>query len=68
MHLYRTERVCPECGSHDVARSRRRGAFESFLKTVLRLRPYRCRKCAHRFFGYMGAERGEDHDHGQRAA
>jgi len=29
--------------------------LESLLKAILRLRPYRCRKCSQRFFGYAGA-------------
>ena len=54
--LYRMRRECPECGSADVVRSRRHGLLESALKLVVRLRPYRCRECFHRFFGYVNAE------------
>lgn len=54
---YRTERRCPECGSHDVARSRRHGLLEALLQLLLRLRPYRCRHCAGRYFGYTHAAR-----------
>jgi len=58
-HLYRAQQECPYCGSHDISRSRRRGAVESLLKWVLHLRPYLCRECSQRFFGYVGAVRVE---------
>ncbi len=55
---YRVQRRCPDCGSHDVARSRRRGfLLEPLLLLFFRLRPYRCRQCARRYFGYAGALR-----------
>lgn len=57
---YRSERECPECGSHDVARSRQHGWIESLLHHLLRLRAYRCRDCYHRYFGYSGAHRMDE--------
>ncbi len=62
---YRTERRCPQCGSHDVARSRRRSFLvEPLLLFFFRLRPYRCRQCTRRYFGYAGALRAPaDYEH-----
>ena len=41
---------CSECGSPDVRRSHTRGIHEKFLK-LLRIVPWRCRCCHHRWFG-----------------
>ena len=64
---YRAQRQCPDCGSHDVARSRRRG-LDSVLLVLLRLRPYRCRHCAERFFAYSAAFRVPSHHEESQAA
>ena len=41
---------CPECGATSVARSHRRGSFESVVLTALSIYPFRCRSCRARFF------------------
>ena len=43
-----TRRVCPKCQGKRVARSRRRGPCEWLLRAV-RLFPFRCDICGHRF-------------------
>lgn len=45
----KTKRLCPNCGSKEVCRSRRHGAVESLLH-VLRIVPFRCEDCYKRFF------------------
>lgn len=40
---------CPDCQSDVIRRSRTRGIAESLL-AYLRIRPYRCEECDHRFF------------------
>ena len=40
---------CPKCGENRMHRSHRQGVREQLLR-VLRIRPYRCEKCGHRFF------------------
>ena len=46
-------RRCPLCGSEAVLRSRRRGLIEFLILPVLMLRPYRCRQCSARHFGFI---------------
>jgi len=41
---------CPHCGGKVVDREHRQGILDNFLRLV-RLRPYRCRRCYHRFYG-----------------
>jgi predicted RNA-binding Zn-ribbon protein involved in translation (DUF1610 family) len=41
--------ACPECGSTEIARSRRRGLVEHYFLRVLHIHPYRCMSCNHRF-------------------
>jgi hypothetical protein len=64
---YRSERVCPACGGSDVARSRRHGFLEAVLLPLFRLRPYRCRGCLTRYFGYAHATRVTRTDHSEAA-
>jgi hypothetical protein len=45
-------RRCPACGSTDVRRSRRRASVEA-LMLLFFFRPYRCRLCNWRFFGFL---------------
>lgn len=42
---------CPNCGSHHVRRSRRRGLREGFFLRMLLRAPYRCLGCGTRYFG-----------------
>ena len=44
-------RACPRCQSLSVAHSRIRGAVGQMARRLLRVRPYRCLDCWHRFFG-----------------
>lgn len=44
--------ICPTCHSPECRRSRRRGAKDGFL-TLFGLRPWRCRICEKRFFGWL---------------
>ena len=39
---------CPDCGSHDLTRSRRRASFEKTFSGVVL--PYRCGRCDARFY------------------
>jgi len=47
----RRERECPRCESRSIAHSRIRGAVGHAAMRLLRLRPYRCLDCWHRFLG-----------------
>ena len=44
--------TCPKCSSRDVRRSKRKGFLERTVLDLAALRPYRCRKCDHRFFRF----------------
>ncbi len=46
-------RHCPLCGSETVLRSHRRGLLEFLILPILMLRPYRCRQCSARHFGFI---------------
>ena len=46
-------RICPQCHSLDVHRSRRRGLVERFLLALIFKRPFRCNKCKARYYGYV---------------
>ena len=39
---------CPDCGSSDAYRSRRRGFVEKFVQPFLLLKPVRCANCFRR--------------------
>jgi DNA-directed RNA polymerase subunit RPC12/RpoP len=41
--------ACPQCGSADYRRSKRRGILERFALSLIRLLPYRCHECNARF-------------------
>ena len=43
---------CPNCGSHDVLRSRRRLLEHLFIV----FKPFRCRSCHFRFFAFDRSE------------
>jgi anti-sigma factor RsiW len=47
----RNTRACPRCDSHSIAHSRIRGFVGQMARRVLRVRPYRCLDCWHRFLG-----------------
>lgn len=46
-------RCCPECHSVEVRRSRPRSFLEIFLLPLVLLRPFRCEKCRHRYYGFV---------------
>ena len=46
-------RRCPRCQSQATYRSARRGFFESLLLSALPMRPFRCRACDLRFYGFF---------------
>ncbi len=64
---YRSERVCPHCGSHDVARSRHTGLAQALLHYLFRLRAYRCLDCFRRYYGYTSAHRSDEMHHTKAA-
>lgn len=43
--------VCPNCGSHQYYKSRRKGLWEQFLHSVFSISPFRCTQCDERYFG-----------------
>jgi hypothetical protein len=45
-----SQRTCPCCPSRRVSRSHRRGIFERYLLSSVRIRPYRCDECDSRFY------------------
>ena len=55
--LFSMKRYCPECHSRDVRRSVRWGLVETCVLPLILMRPYRCQKCDHRFFGLVFAGR-----------
>ena len=47
---------CPECGSSNVARSRRHGFVERTILTPVFVYPFRCGECQHRFKYFLRAK------------
>lgn len=47
---HRPPRLCPECGSTNLRRSRHHGLGEALRGVVRGGHPYRCRDCKHRFW------------------
>jgi len=44
---------CPLCGGDEISLSRRREIHEFLLLPVLLLRPFRCKDCRHRYYGFV---------------
>ena len=42
---------CPKCDSPEVQRSHRRGLGDHLISLIF-LRPFRCRRCYHRFYWF----------------
>ena len=42
--------ICPQCGSHKIHRSPRKGPEDWVRRSFLSQVPYRCEGCDHRFF------------------
>jgi predicted RNA-binding Zn-ribbon protein involved in translation (DUF1610 family) len=56
--------ICPQCGSHRIHRSLRKGVQDLVLRRMLFQVPYRCEDCDHRFFGFRVThypKKGPDH-------
>jgi len=45
--------ACPQCGSADYRRSKRRGILERFALSLVKLLPYRCDECNARFYNRL---------------
>ena len=46
---------CPNCGSHQYYKSRRRGLWEHILHSIFSLSPLRCTNCDERYFRFRRA-------------
>ena len=47
------QRLCPNCHSAATQRSHRQGPLEIILLSLLPIRPFRCRDCDRRFYGWL---------------
>jgi len=54
-------RYCPRCGSEDVSRARLRGGAD-FVILLSLLRPFRCRSCQARYYGFFFRKRAVTHE------
>lgn len=50
-------RRCPMCNSTQVTNSHRRGFWEGFVLPLMARRPFGCRECHHRFYGFSFGSR-----------
>jgi hypothetical protein len=50
MSILRKSSLCPNCASHAMYRSKRKGLLEQILHSVLFVSPYRCKRCDQRYF------------------
>src|SRR5882762_11856294 len=48
MTIFKKSSVCPNCASHAIYRSRRKGLLEHILHSALFITPYRCGSCDER--------------------
>ena len=55
--LFSFKRRCPDCGSRDIHRSKRRGITEKLILPLVITRPFRCGECDSRYFGLFFAVR-----------
>ena len=63
--LYSFKRYCPSCRGKNIRRSWRKGFFEFCILPFFLLRPFRCERCASRFYGLIFATRDEEKLPGQ---
>jgi len=49
---------CPHCQSTSVRRSKRRGAFELSVLSLIPMRPFRCEDCDRRFYAFVSPTDG----------
>jgi predicted Zn-ribbon and HTH transcriptional regulator len=52
MRILHKSSVCPNCASHNIRRSRRKGLLERTLYAALFVNPYRCKTCDERYFRF----------------
>lgn len=52
MSIFDKSSLCPNCDSHAIYTSRRRGLLERILHTVFFVSPYRCGACDLRYFRF----------------
>jgi len=45
--------LCPHCRNKAIRRSKRRGMLESSLLSLIYVRPFRCKDCDYRFYGFI---------------
>ena len=50
-------RRCPMCNSSGVTNAHRRGFWEGFVLPLMFRRPFGCRECHHRFYGFSFGSR-----------
>jgi len=50
-------RRCPMCNSSRVTNSHRKGFWENFVLPLMARRPFGCRECHHRFYGFSFGSR-----------
>ena len=43
---------CPQCGSSDVTRSKKKGLLDRTISSIFHIKPYRCRKCDYRHYRF----------------
>ncbi len=58
--LFSTKRYCPGCGGKNIRRSFRRGFLDFCIMPLFLQRPFRCERCANRFYGLFFAVRTEN--------
>jgi len=44
--------TCPSCGSPRLARSHEKSLYDYLLRTLVRIKPYRCMSCDDRHYRY----------------
>jgi predicted RNA-binding Zn-ribbon protein involved in translation (DUF1610 family) len=50
MRILTKSSLCPNCASHAIRRSRKKGLLERTLLAALFVNPYRCESCDQRYF------------------
>jgi DNA-directed RNA polymerase subunit RPC12/RpoP len=50
MSIFDKSSLCPNCGSHAIFKSRRKGFLENVLNKIFFISPFRCGACDLRFF------------------
>jgi hypothetical protein len=50
MSILKKSSLCPNCASHAIFKSRRKGLIERVLHSVFFISPFRCGACDERYF------------------